>query len=244
MIKMLLYLIAFGVSITILVIVDIPSLISNLTCLSILKKNLYWIERMLDTFTPLLVLTLVLIFILWAKTNLSITMKSISVGGVEVSLKDSEDEVKNNVRNFLNTKRSLFKIIPEYDNFYDVFNSYHDIYEFLRTQLGLFISSNNQGSDTYITLQNMLKELNCCLTKYQSDYRRWYEKEIEKEFIPLSELQKKYPKYDEIVQAFKGINKKMSCLAEPFSVDTFLHNDLDFKEITDKQIGDKEGNRS
>lgn len=227
MIKNVLCLIVFVGMIAILVFVDISMLISNLTCLSILKKNLYWIERMLDTFTPLLVLTLFLMFVLWAKTNLSITIKSISVGGVEVSLKDSEDEVKNNVRNFLNTKRSLFKIIPEYDNFYDVFNSYHEIYEFLRTQLGLFISSNKQGSDTYITLRNMLKELNCFLTKYQPDYRRWYEKEIEKEFIPLSKLQKKYSKYDEIVEAFKGLNEKMSCLAKQFRVDNFLYKDLD-----------------
>lgn len=242
---MLLYLIAFGVSITILVIVDIPSLISNLTCLSILRKNLYWIERMLETFTPLLVLTFISIFILWAKTQLSITMTSFSVGGVVISLKDSENEVKNNVRNFLNTKRSLFKIIPEYDNFYDVFNSYHEIYEFLRTQLGLFISSNKQGSDTYKTLQEMLKELNCFLTQYQSDYRRWYETQIEKEkkkekdFIPLCELQKKYSKYVDMLSAFEKTNEKMACLAEKFNVDTFLNNDLDLQETTEKQIEDK-----
>lgn len=210
----------------ILVFVDISELIGKCTYLATLKNNLFWLERVLDTFTPLFVLILIMIFIVWAKTNLSITITSCSVGGVEVSLRDIEGEVKYNVKNFLNTKRSLFKIYPEYDNFYDVFASYYDIYEFLRSQLMLFTSSNKQDSNIYKALQDMLKELNCFLTKYQSDYRRWYENEIEKEFVPLSELQKSYTKYDEIVKAFVELNYKMNSRAEIFGVDTFLLDDL------------------
>lgn len=220
--------------IAILVFIDIPSLVRNMTCLTTLKNNLYWLERMLDTFTPLLIVFLIAMFIIWAKTHLSITITSCSIGGVEVSLKNIEDDVKNNVRNFLNTKRSLFKIYPEFDNFYDVLNSYHVVYEFLRSQLTLFTLSNEQKSDTYKVLQDMLKDLNCFLTKYQSDYRRWYEKENEKDFIPLSELQRTYKKYDEIVAAFKDLNTKMELSAHKFGVDTFLSDDLTLEQVTIK----------
>ena len=61
---------------------------------------------------------------------LSISVKGVSFAGFEITLKDTDKAVKNNIKNYLNTKRSLFYIKTEYDNFCEVFDSYHGIYDF------------------------------------------------------------------------------------------------------------------
>lgn len=216
--------IALGI-VAILVFVDISAVISKLSYFTIVKNNLDWLASLLDKYALLLLSILFVVAFVWAKIHLSISITSCSIGGIEINLKNIEGEVRINVRNYLNTKRSLFAVYPEYDNFYDVFTSYHEVYEFLRTQIILF-SSNRHDSETYIALQDMLKALNLILTKYQSDYRRWYEKENDNSFVFLSELQNSYPKYCEIVSAFKEFNDRMKIHAVTFDIDTFLSDNL------------------
>ena len=55
----------------------------------------------------------------------------------------------------------------------------------------------------------MIKDLNYFLTSNQTDYRRWYKFENEKNTNLLMNC-KKYPKYNELIEAFGKINKKMS----------------------------------
>ena len=223
--KTIVYIVMVVASLLLLFFCDLNALFDSLKWLDVFKKNMYWIESIIDTFTPMAVFVIVVGFVIWAKMKLSFTVTGCSVGGVEISLKNVEDEVKCNIRNYLNTKRSLFVTEPEYDNFADVFNSYHAVYEYLRKQLLLFDGQKKIDSSTYKEIQNMLKELSFFLTKYQSDYHRWYEKKCEEDFMPLATLQKEYPKYADLVKGFKMINKIMQNAAKTFEVDTFSWED-------------------
>ena len=154
-------------------------------------------------------------------SKLSVSVKGVSFAGIEVALKDIDENVKNSVRNYLNTKRSLFNFKPEYDNICEVFNSYYAIYDFLRGQLLEFEKRNKTDSKLYSEIQNMLKELNKFLTMYQSDYRRWfawYESQNGENYVPLAEFQKDYPSYDTLIQHFKKLNISMQKSAEVFDI--------------------------
>lgn len=59
-------------------------------------------------------------------------------------------------------------------------------------------------------MKSMIKDLNCFLTANQTDYRRWYKIENAKEYKFIDQLQKMYPKYDELVREFQEINVKMN----------------------------------
>jgi len=223
--KTIAHIVIVVVSLVLLVFCDLNALFDSLKWLDVFKKNMYWIESLIDTFTPMAVLVIVVGFAVWAKMKLSFTVTGCSVGGVEISLKNVEEEAKCNIRNYLNTKRSLFVTEPEYDNFADVFTSYHAVYEYLRKQLLLFDGHKKIACSTYKEIQNMLKELNFFLTKYQSDYHRWYEKKCEDDFMPLATLQKEYPQYPDLVAGFEKINKIMQNAAKTFEIDTFSWED-------------------
>ena len=168
---------------------------------------------------------MIIIFTVWSVSKFSVSVSGVSIAGIDISLKDTDKVVKSNIRNFLNTKRSLFCLKPNYDNFDDVFSSYHSIYDFLRSQLHLYDSEDNNKSNVYDEVQNMLSKLNQFLAKYQSDYRRWYEKKNDEEFIFLDVLQPQYGKYEELVEEFKKINLYMQEKAKIFGI-----NMLEWKE--------------
>lgn len=65
----------------------------------------------------------------------------------------------------------------------------------------------------------MLSKMNQFLTKYQSDYRRWYEKKSNDEFVFLEVLQSQYDKYEELVKEFEKINFFMQEKAKVFDID-------------------------
>lgn len=199
--------------------VDIDALENQWKVLVIFKRNIRWMEGLVETFSPLAIFALLLVFAIWAISKFSFSVNGFSIAGIEISLKDTDKFVKTNVRNFLNTKRSLFFLKPEYDNFNDVFLSYYSVYDFLRSQLLLFEGKSITKSSVYNDVQDMLSKMNQFLTKYQSDYRRWYEKKSNDEFVFLEVLQSQYDKYEELVKEFEKINFFMQEKAKVFDID-------------------------
>lgn len=220
--------------------VDLDYLEDKCTFLRIFKLNVNWLEQLIESYTSLFILTVVVAFIIWAMFTLSISVKGVSFAGFEITLKDTDKAVKNNIKNYLNTKRSLFYIKTEYDNFCEVFDSYHGIYDFLRNQLLEFEDKKKTSSMYYSEIQTMLKELNRFLTVHQSDYRRWfafYEKKKEDSFVSLGELQKEYPQFDILMHDFQILNEAMRKHAESFDIDML---DWEYEKITN----DCEGNEN
>ena len=147
--------------------------------------NLNFITSIFTNYYTVIIGALFLVVILYLRKYADVKVPSISIAGIEFNLKNIDRIVKANLTNYFVTKRSLFKIDILKDNFDDVFESYHNTYEFIRLQMSYY--------------ENVAKTDNTI-----------YKFENEKEYKFIDELQKKYPKYNELIEAFGKINKKMS----------------------------------
>ena len=186
----------------------------NLDAVSNLIYSYMWLFKIL-----VLVLILAIVYIM-LKNNFSIASTKITIAGFELQLKNTESKTKSNIKNHLSSKRAIFKINNEYDNYYDVINSMYQTFVFLRAQLNAF--DNTDANEVYKTIENMLKEIGSFLTKYQSDYRRYYEMFIQssdQNFVPFIENQKHYYKYDSMKADFKILNDRMCTYAKNFDID-------------------------
>jgi hypothetical protein len=171
--------------------------------------NMNFITEILTKYVAVIIGVIVTWGIVFWRKYADVKVPSITIAGIEFNLKNIDGIVKSNLANYLVTKRSLFKINVTQDNFDDVFESYHSIYEFIRLQMSYYENVSTTKNDIYLEMKSMLKDLNRFLTANQTNYRRWYKFESEKQYKFIDELQKEYPQYDELVQAFLDINTTM-----------------------------------
>lgn len=151
----------------------------------------------------------------------SIRLEKLTFGGVNLLFNTTSTLYINSVVNFLDTKRSLFKIMPEFDNFSEVFDSYYQTYAFFRQEMKILDPKNDM--ELYAVTNEILFELNKFLTKNQNNYRRWYKfvsesdkpidwipnNESNDRFFyntPIGEIQRGYYDYDRLVSEFREIN--------------------------------------
>jgi len=171
-------------------------------------------------------LAFLLLVYIWRKiaTKLVIRVEKLDVGGVSIIFERPEELFKQQIKNFLNTKRSLFSFEPERDNIYDCINSCYKIYEFIRENMSVYDTKSSQQSDFYSTANTMIHTLNDFLTSHQSDYRRWHENMLENAnnqdgFKSITELQREYPGYDVLISDFANLNCEFRGHAKKFEVD-------------------------
>ncbi len=191
--------------------------IQNMDCiyLKILWHNLKFVSTALYTLIPLLLLFLLLLLLFtntWA-----LRVEKLSIGGFSIIFDNPTNLYKRQVRNFLNTKRTVFKIDCDHDNFKETFDSYFEIYKFFRDEIKVFGNvrkkrfRSNETIELYNLTNETIKVLNNFLTGHQSDYRRWYtyieKKDEEKYYLtPIGELQKEYASYDKLCSGFIEVN--------------------------------------
>ena len=154
------------------------------------------------------------------KIGYNISLTSVSFGAFGIQIKNPDKLVKNNIRNYLNTKRSLFAIDLDNDNLAEVIDSYYEIYKWLRGQFELYDSDTK--SKVYKDLNNMLALLNYFLTRYQSNYRLWYEHILDEKYTDkdIAELQKSYRHYEEMSVDIKKLNEAMLKYAETYKIES------------------------
>ena len=144
----------------------------------------------------------------------SLKIDKLSLGGLNILFDTSRTLYINSVSNYLDSKRTLFRIVPEYDNFLEVFESYFQTYSFFRTEMKIL--DPQRDKELYDLTNNILQELNKFLTINQNNYRRWYQKissdnsteyppeGSEKYFYntPIGEIQEKYYAYKDLLEGF------------------------------------------
>ena len=192
--------------------------------------NLKFISSTLYTLIPLVLL---LAFLLLLFTNRwALRVEKLSIGGFSLIFDNPAHLYKRQIRNLLNTKRTIFKIDYEHDNFNETLNSYYEVYQFFRDEIKVlgdmrkkrFI--NNEAMALYALTNETISVLNGFLTKNQCNYRRWYtyiEKTNEEKYYltPIGKLQKEYPYYDKLCCGFETVNKFfVDKVADEFEVDT------------------------
>lgn len=165
---------------------------------------------------PLIIIILIIFLVLFKKVV--IRVEKMSIGGFNILFDNPNQLFKRQMKNFLDTKRTLFKIDENHDNFSEAFDSYFEVYKFIRDEIKVLgnvkdkaAKRKNETLELYLLANQMIKKLNNFLTKYQNDFRRWYkyeEKHYENEFylLPIGELQNKYQKNKDLIKGFKEIN--------------------------------------
>ena len=150
----------------------------------------------------------------------SLRLEQLSFGGINILLNKSDLLFKKSVKNYLDTKRSLFKFDPNYDSIEEVLNSYYECYKFIKDEMKLLDITKRRDKKLYSLANEMLKTLNRFLTKHQNNYRRWHkfisdtkDKNNNGEFVtlsyhltPISTIQSHYYHFNEILEGFKEVN--------------------------------------
>lgn len=102
----------------------------------------------------------------------------------------------------------------------EVYNSWYALFEIIR-ELLKEIEPRKKDTEIEKLEDILIKTLNYGLrphlTKWQAKFRRWYEQEIgieENQKLSPQEIQRKYGKYDELVEDLKKTNKQMVQFAE------------------------------
>lgn len=180
----------------------------------------------------ILLLIGVIIFLLaiigfWGK-RYTLRVDNFNIGGINVLFDRSNEIFIRAVGGLLETKRSIFKFDKSVDNIYEVFNSYYEIYKYLRDNIELLDSE--KDVELYSLTLGMISQLNRFLTLHQNDYRRWYnkvssddrvyiydknQKNYTEEIIifhgtTIQKIQEQYYRYDELVKDFETLNRSFS----------------------------------
>ncbi|GLI82730.1 hypothetical protein ANABIO32_04170 [Rossellomorea marisflavi] len=167
---------------------------------------------------------LCLIFAAWITRHLYVKLERMNIGGINLLFHKPDRIFLNSAKAFLETKRTLYKIEEDFDNFNETLDSYFATYQFFRKEMTILDSQNSEQKKLYDLSSKIIAKLNLFLTEHQSNYRRWYNQTVEQNLIyklqdegkeevkkpphmmKIGELQKYYYDYDEIVNGFKSVN--------------------------------------
>lgn len=117
--------------------------------LKTLWHNIKFIAEVIAKTLPLLII--VVIVYLLCKRKWKIRVDKFSIGGLDLRFNYPVRIYKKQVRDFLNTKRSIFKIDTENDNFKEVLDSYYEIYVFFRDNINILENVHiNQITEDYL----------------------------------------------------------------------------------------------
>lgn len=198
--------------------VDIHTFLRGFPFYIKLSDNLDFIEAILGKYGRIFICILVMSVLAYFHNKFTLTISNFSFAGITFSLRKPEEIIKARIRNHLNTKRSLFYFVKEYDNLYDIINTWYETLLYIRELLTDVEDERALSKECFSEVQEVLFNLNLFLTKYQSDYRRWYEYETAKGFKQLCDLQIKYCKYDEMVCDIYKLNEEMRKHGDYFGV--------------------------
>ncbi|VEB95723.1 Uncharacterised protein [Cedecea lapagei] len=174
----------------------------------------------------ILCLVVYILFVGLMHQRYSLRVEQLSFGGVNILLNKSDLLFRKGIKNYLDTKRTLFKVVPEYDAFDEVLNSYYECYKFVRDEMKLLDVKKKRDKKLYDLSNEILRALNDFLTKYQNNYRRWHKYVSEKDSVltkgkdangnlislsyhltPIGIIQSHYYHFTNISEGFEEVNK-------------------------------------
>lgn len=144
---------------------------------------------------------------------------------VKVKLGNFEIE-KEVVRNYQNlfianriyielvTRKAAIILDEDNDVIIEIYNSWYSLFSIIRNEIknlpGEFLKNRESSQELIdLTIRILNDGLRPHLTKHQAKFRKWYDEEILKESslgISPQEIQRNYPKYDQLIQDFKEVN--------------------------------------
>lgn len=165
---------------------------------------------------PLIILLVLIIIkiIKRIKKIRNINISQICIKGVTVDIGCNKDvkKIAHKAWTELITRKLALPFDQENDVIVEVYDSWYSIYNQFRTIIKELAGNNDAEVNKLVNLliEVLNTDLRNHLTKYQARFRKWYEKELENSSDEEpQEIQKKYPKYKEIVEDIKKVNIKI-----------------------------------
>jgi len=165
---------------------------------------------------PLIILFILITFKIFKifKRLKNVNISQICIKGVTVDIGCNKDvkKIAHKAWTELITRKLALPFDQENDVIVEVYDSWYSIYNQFRTIIKELAGNNDTEVNKLVNLliEVLNTDLRNHLTKYQARFRKWYEKELENNSDEEpQEIQKKYPKYKEIVEDIKKVNIKI-----------------------------------
>ena len=148
------------------------------------------------------------------KKDKSISVSQICIKGVTIDIGCNKEvkQIAHKAWTELITRKLALPFDPENDVIAEVYDSWYSIYNQFRTIIKELAGNYDKEVNKLVNLliEVLNTDLRNHLTKYQARFRKWYEKELEKNTDEdPQEIQKRYPKYNEIIDDIKKVNVKI-----------------------------------
>lgn len=213
-----------AIALMVLIFIDINVELSKFQLYINLKGNIKFIVRVISTSLPVIIFLIILIVYEVLNKKLVFRVEKLNLGGLNIIFDNPNKIFIQQVKNFLNTKRTLFKLDTSKDNFYETIDSYYSVYNFLREEIKVFDSKSSKECMSYVAANKMIQALNIFLTTHQNNFKRWYEYVTDKNKDinynrDIDEIQKEYRNYTQMVDDFKKLNKTFCSVATEFEID-------------------------
>jgi len=141
-----------------------------------------------------------------------IKVKTITVSNVTIEI-ECNRKVRNLAHNAwveLITRKIALPFDEDNDVIVEIYNSWYQIFPEFRKMIKELSDVNDSDVEKLVSilLRVINVELRGHLTKYQARFRKWYENADYKELEP-QEIQKKYPKYTELILDLIKVNNEI-----------------------------------
>ncbi|PHR74174.1 MAG: hypothetical protein COA67_02065 [Lutibacter sp.] len=149
-----------------------------------------------------------------------VNIKLGNIGSAEFRPNKTDIQIAHKIWTELVTRKAAIPFDKENDVIEEVYNSWYAIFKKVRELIGevpaeLIRSNKSTKKIVEIATKTLNNGLRPHLTKWQSKFRSWNElnKEEFKDLTP-QELQKKYPKYSELIEDLVKVNELLIQYAE------------------------------
>ncbi len=172
----------------------------------------------------IIVIAIVVGIIIWLKKskwfkNWNIDKVEINIpfssGKVEILADQDTKRIAHQAWAEIITRKAGIKFDVEDDLIVEIYDSWYELFKEIRLLIKTIPARKIKKSEDVQKLVELLTQvlnngLRPHLTKWQARFRRWYEAELEKhKELSIQEVQKKFPKYDELVKDLEKVNEKM-----------------------------------
>jgi len=175
--------------------------------ISFSKKN-FW--SLLITFVVILMIYLYLLLVkkvnMFTVFQISIP-KEIVIGKVPITVNRRNRKLAYNIWVELKTRKIALDFDEENDVIVEVYNSWYDSFKLIREYIKDIGEKPINNNLRLLSLELINETMRPHLTKNQSRFRSWFEKNYQGE-TSVQETQKQYPEYEILVEDLRQVNKK------------------------------------
>lgn len=178
------------------------------------ETNWYFLAGLVAT-----VLILYFVFKMLRQNLYPVTEMEVEISGSpKVKFKARRDDsniyIANRIYIELITRKAAIPLEDDKDVIIEVYNSWYKLFEVVRDEIksvpGHYLKSHDPTTALIgLTIKILNDGLRPHLTEYQAKFRKWYDKETQKDSskeLTPQEIQRKYPDYDALISDIQRVN--------------------------------------